>query len=195
MSDANDTPSAAGARDVSTVVVSRAAHPARVREFERALARAVDTALRFPGQLGITVLKPPAGARPEYKIVIKFDSQANRDRWYASEESRQVFAHIAQHESRPPRFEMRTGLESWFETDLAGASPPPRHKIALATWLAAFPVITFWSVLSWPLLGDAPLAVRAFVLSGLMTFSLAYVVMPRITRWLAGWLFAERGGS
>ena len=70
---------------------------------------------------------------------------------------------------------------------------PPRHKMALATWLASFPVITFWLLVLHPILRDAPLPVRTLVLSGLMVVSLTYVVMPWLTRRLSRWLYAEPG--
>lgn len=178
---------------VATLLVSREAHPARLRDFEDALTATVEEAIRFPGQLGITVLKPPPGAPLEYRLLVRFDSQAHLDHWLESDEARRCYARIAAHEARPAQLERATGLEAWFETPLSAATAPapPRRKIAIATWMASFPVITFWSLLLHPWLGDAPLVVRALVLSGLMVVSLTYVVMPLLTKWLAPWLFAR----
>lgn len=190
MEHSTGSPTAPSA-SVATLLVSREAHPARLRDFEDALAATVEEAIRFPGHLGITVLKPPRGAPLEYKLLVRFDSQAHLDHWLESAAAKRCYARIAAHEARPARLERATGLEAWFETPLSAATAPvpPRRKIALATWMASFPVITFWSVLLHPWLGDAPLLLRALVLSGLMVVSLTYVVMPWVTKRLARWLY------
>lgn len=59
---------------------------------------------------------------------------------------------------------------------------PPRYKVALLTWAAAFPLLTALNVLLHPLLGALPLPGRTLLLTGLLIGLLTYVVMPRLTR-------------
>jgi uncharacterized protein len=65
---------------------------------------------------------------------------------------------------------------------------PPRHKLALLTWLGAYPVITAIIALLGPAMVSWPLALRTLVLSILMVGTLTWVVMPSLTRLLRGWL-------
>jgi hypothetical protein len=67
-------------------------------------------------------------------------------------------------------------------------SPPPRHKLALLTWLGAYPVITVILALLGPAIVQWPLALRTLVLSVLMVVTLTWLVMPGLTRVLRPWL-------
>lgn len=70
-------------------------------------------------------------------------------------------------------------------------SNPPRHKLALLTWLGAYPVITLILALLGPSIVKWPLALRTLVLSVLMVATLTWVVMPALTRALRPWLAAR----
>jgi antibiotic biosynthesis monooxygenase (ABM) superfamily enzyme len=67
---------------------------------------------------------------------------------------------------------------------------PPRYKLALLTWVAAYALITTFLALLGPTLAGWPLALRTLVLSVTMVAALTWVIMPRLTRlfrpWLAG---------
>ena len=70
---------------------------------------------------------------------------------------------------------------------------PPRHKLALLTWLGAYPVITLILALLGPALVRWPLALRTLVLSVLMVVTLTWLVMPALTRVLRSWLSPSAG--
>lgn len=65
---------------------------------------------------------------------------------------------------------------------------PPRHKLALLTWLAAYAVITLILALLGPAMAAWPLALRTLVLSALMVATLTWLIMPGLTRLLRAWL-------
>jgi antibiotic biosynthesis monooxygenase (ABM) superfamily enzyme len=69
---------------------------------------------------------------------------------------------------------------------------PPRYKMALLTWAAAFPLLTALNVLFGPQLAALPLPVRTFLLTGLLVGLLTYGVMPRLTHVCANWLLPSR---
>jgi antibiotic biosynthesis monooxygenase (ABM) superfamily enzyme len=83
----------------------------------------------------------------------------------------------------------RMGLETWFTLPglPAPAKAPPGWKMALVTWLALLPqVIALGFIIpaSWPMLAGA-------VVGTVIPVSmLQWVVMPRLTRLLYGWLYA-----
>ena len=70
---------------------------------------------------------------------------------------------------------------------------PPRHKLALLTWLGAYPVITIILAVLGPALISWPLALRTLVLSVLMVVTLTWLVMPALTRALRSWLSPSAG--
>jgi antibiotic biosynthesis monooxygenase (ABM) superfamily enzyme len=65
---------------------------------------------------------------------------------------------------------------------------PPRHRLALLTWLGAYPVITGILAVLGPRIVTWPLALRTLVLSVLMVVALTWLVMPSLTRLLGRWL-------
>jgi antibiotic biosynthesis monooxygenase (ABM) superfamily enzyme len=68
--------------------------------------------------------------------------------------------------------------------------PPPRHKMALLTWPAAWALITLILWVLGPLTAGWPLPLRTLVISVLMVAGLTWVLLPYLTRVFAGWLAA-----
>jgi hypothetical protein len=177
----------------ATWLVTRRPRPDRVADFEQVLSDTIHAALRFPGHLGVTVLKPSPPGSGEYRMVVKFDSAASLRGWQQSREASEWFARIEALEERPGTFENATGLEAWFAVPAGAApvTPAPtltRPTIFLVTWLGAFPTVAFLSWVLNPVIGAWPLLVRAAILSGLIVALLTYVVMPGLVRWLSPWI-------
>jgi antibiotic biosynthesis monooxygenase (ABM) superfamily enzyme len=60
--------------------------------------------------------------------------------------------------------------------------------MALLTWVAAFPLLTFVNILLGPILAVLPLPARTLLMTGILVSVLTYVVLPRLTRIFAPWL-------
>ena len=69
---------------------------------------------------------------------------------------------------------------------------PNRHKMALLTWLAVYPLITVLSALLEPLVGNLSLPLRTLLLSVVMVPAMVYLALPFVTRRLDGWLTATK---
>jgi uncharacterized protein len=67
-------------------------------------------------------------------------------------------------------------------------TPPPRHKMALLTWVGAWAMITLILWLLGPAIATWPLPLQTLLVSVLMVLSLTWVVIPNLTRLFAGWL-------
>ena len=65
---------------------------------------------------------------------------------------------------------------------------PPRHRQALLTWVAAYPVITVILAVLGPEIARWPLALRTLVISVLMVGALTWVIMPALMRVAGRWL-------
>lgn len=106
-----------------------------------------------------------------------------------------MYPHVTQFESRRQDIERRS--ESRPEPPRArdasagrATAGPPRYKLALLTWAAAYAVITFMLGVLGPAISSWPLALRTLVLSATMVVALTWLIMPRLTRAFRPWLSA-----
>jgi antibiotic biosynthesis monooxygenase (ABM) superfamily enzyme len=103
-----------------------------------------------------------------------------------------MYPHMTQLETR--RQELERAFTTSPEGGRAGRVPagPPRYKLALITWAAAYAVITLLLAVLGPAMSSWPLALRTLVLSVTMVVALTWLIMPRLTRLLRPWLSAAR---
>jgi uncharacterized protein len=88
------------------------------------------------------------------------------------------------HTPRRPERQPRQRAES----RAARPAGAPRYKLALLTWIGAYPVITVILGLLGPEIAQWPLGLRTLVVSVLMVATLTWLVMPGLTRVLSPWL-------
>ena len=170
-----------------TLVISRRVNPGSEAAYE-AWARDLQAASRgFPGYRGLGVLRPPPGVG-EYTFVLRFDSSTAARAWDA--EVRRVWlprmpsdaitGDAAMHEE---------GVEFWFSAPGAGAAggQPERWKMALVLSFVVALLIVLLTPLSRAMAGW-PLALRALVIGAIQVLLMTYVVMPRVSRWVARWV-------
>jgi len=102
-----------------------------------------------------------------------------------------VYPHVRQFETRQRDAERE--LQSTRAADRL-ARPhvgPPRHKLALLTWVGAYPLITLILMVLGPVMATWPLALRTLVLSVTMVAALTGLIMPRLTRLFRPWLLRD----
>ena len=142
----------------------------------------------FPGFQGADVI-PPAGEGGDYQVVTKFATEADLARWDESETHAGWLRRLETVAEGAPAYRVITGLEAWFAPEVVPASiSPPRLRMTLVTWLGIFPTASLFIWFVGPLLGFVPFLARTAVLTGLIAFSMSYVVMPRLSRWAKPWL-------
>jgi antibiotic biosynthesis monooxygenase (ABM) superfamily enzyme len=78
------------------------------------------------------------------------------------------------------------GLEAFFRDTKHG--PPPRWKMAIVTWMGVFPSVLLWSSLLPNLLSGLPHLLVVAIVNVFVVATLAWGVMPLLTRFFAGWL-------
>ncbi len=109
-----------------TISVALQVSPGREPEFETFLTGITDEAARFPGFAGVRALRPKRSGR-NYRVVLRFDSEASARRWRDSEE-RQVWAERAEQLTEAtPRVSNITGTAQ--EQPLALAIAPLREFV------------------------------------------------------------------
>ena len=174
-----------------TAVIRHHVRAESVAAYERWLQRIVPIAERFPGHRGVHIIRPTPGST-RYTVTLRFDSLPHAEDWFQSVARqtllREVMPLLLDQEQR----QTVTGLEFWFHPE-PGQKPAKRYKQFLLTLSVIFPLTMVvplpihWLAHQWPWFNNAfleHLAVAAIVV-GLMT----YVLMPRITRLAARWLY------
>jgi antibiotic biosynthesis monooxygenase (ABM) superfamily enzyme len=171
------------------VAITRRIKPGREQEFQAALKEFFAKSLAQSGVLGAAVLVPPPGSSSmEYGILRSFASIAERDAFYASPLYLEWKKRVAPLSDGEPQARELRGLEAFFRQD--SPSPPPRWKMAIATYLGVVPVIMTLSLTLGPLIRSWNFVINNLVFNAFVVALLTWVVMPLITlalhRWLQG---------
>jgi antibiotic biosynthesis monooxygenase (ABM) superfamily enzyme len=172
-----------------TVVVTRKVKRGRELEYEDWLRRHLEEAKSVKGYLGAVVQKPAPGST-EYTIIFRFDTVDNLRKFEESELRSRYLEEVIDYVEEDAIWKKFTGLEYWF-TPPQGTTIPQPSRIRMAVVMIA---IVFGLVLSIGqflsiVAGGVPYYLRLFVTLCIDIFLLTYVVMPRITRLLAKWIY------
>jgi antibiotic biosynthesis monooxygenase (ABM) superfamily enzyme len=177
----------------ATAVISRRVKRGREQEFDEWASGLQTARKKSPGYLGSEVLCPSDSKDNEYKIIVQFDHASNLHAWENSEEHQRWLRKSRPLLQEKEKFQFLTGLETWFTLpSKPGEPPPPRYKMALATWLGIFPVVTVIFILLGPWLDLLPLVLHTLILTAMVATLMTYVIMPHMTRLLAFWLYPDR---
>jgi uncharacterized protein len=173
-----------------TTTVTRRVKPGHEVFYEQFLEGIIAAATRFPGHLSVEVLRPASASEGEYRIVYRFDTGEHLRAWLDSDEHAAWLERAKPHVIGPMRTQFLTGLESWFTLPgRPGSPPPPPYKMALVTWVTIFPLITVVVLVLDPLLVRLDVVPRLAVTTAVTVPIMTWLVMPRVTRLLRGWLY------
>lgn len=173
-----------------TVAVSRLIKPGAEGAFEDWLSGVCRVVAGYEGHLGASVLRPAEAGSRRYVLIFRFDTLEHLERWNRSDDRAEWLKRVAPLTTGEAHVEVATGLEHWFTMPNSPAAPPPRHKMALLTWLVIFPLVAVLSRLLLPLLTALPWPLPVAVLSAVLVILMTYVIMPRVTRLFRAWLSA-----
>jgi len=152
---------------------------------------------RFPGHQGVNIIRPTEGAR-SYTIVLRFDTLEHLQEWLASDARRQLVAEVQSLLERGDRVAITTGLEFWFTPLTPVQGHPPPYKQFRLTLSAIFPLTLVVPWLLRPLFQAKPVlgrpVVSTVIISAVIVGLMTYVIMPRYTRLVAGWLYRHGAG-
>ncbi|MFG0260847.1 MAG: antibiotic biosynthesis monooxygenase [Novipirellula sp. JB048] len=184
----------------SPATILATAYPAAGKEhqWEQAIGELIRTSLSFPGNLGALVLKPNQSSDGYYRVITKFDSRENMQRWYHSEQRREKVAALEPFQSRPADIHHLTGLETWFESttpDGLAVPTPPKYKMAVVVWIAVYATVLPLIAYLKPLLGSWPPLLASAVLAAISVAMMTWIILPLLTWGFKGWLYPKRRGS
>ncbi len=171
------------------LAITRRTRPGREAEFEQSLREFFQSSFSREGVLGVSLLTPlPGGDSREYGILRTFTGPAEREAFYQSEEYAAWEKRVEHLVDGPPVHRELTGLEAWFRS----SSPPPRWKMATATFLGVFPVGMALNLTLMPLIQSWPFLLKSALFNLCVVALLTWAVMPLVTRLLHRWLHPSK---
>lgn len=178
--------------DPVTTVLTWEVRPGHEREFERWTQGITRCARRFPGNEGVSWLRPEDGHR--YHAVLRWSDAHRLTAWLESDERAEWHKRIAGVATElGGERQSTTGLETWFSLPGTTVRPPVRWKMVLTTFLGAFPCTLLIQWLVAPRTAAWPLPLRAAVFPVVLLPVLTYLIMPLLSRLLRRWLYPAPG--
>lgn len=169
-----------------TVVVRRRVKPGHEAAYEAWLERLVAGARALPGFTGNEVKR----AGSEYTSVFRYDSLEHLRTFEESDLRRRALAEVAEHVEGDAIWQELTGLELWFSAPAGTVVPQPdRFRMALVMIAVVYGLVLSIGSLVALVLGDTPMPLRLLVTITIEVFLMTYLIMPRLTRALARWIY------
>ena len=173
-------------------VIRQEVSPGGEPHYEAWINEIVPVAETFPGHRGVTIIRPSEGSRT-YTVVLRFDALEHLQAWLSSAERQRLLEAIEPHLARTAVPEIRTGME-FLLTPPTLARPAPRpFRQFLLVLSVIYPLTLVVPPLLQPVYARVPFldfrATQALVAAVVIVGAMTYVIMPRYTRIVAGWLY------
>ena len=174
-----------------TLIFARKVKPGREAEYKAWVTGIQDASRDVKGYLGATTMGRGPGGE-EFISIVRFDSFENLRAWEESALRREWVARLpldaVEGEADVRRLD---GIEFWFAPPATSARAPSSHKMALVLCIIVFALVMGLTPLVGAVLGGAPAALRSLATVVLQVLLMTYVIMPRVTKLLAAWLFSR----
>lgn len=143
---------------------------------------------KFPGFLSAELI-PPESLGGEYQIIQRFATEADLARWSVSDERLVWLERLSSVADGEPEYRLLNGLDAWFApTAIPATAHPPKWKMTIVSWLGIFPTVALLLIFVSPVLANLPFVIRTAIFTAIVALMMSYVVMPRLSRWMAWWL-------
>lgn len=173
-----------------TVVVSRRVKRGSEAAYERWLDQLIEGASALPGYLGAKVQRPSEGEPSVYTSVFRFASVETLRAFEESDLRRRALVAVSDLVEADAVWSKLSGLELWFSPPAGTVVPQPsRFRMALVMIVVVFGLVLSIGKLVALVLSSAPAPLRLLVTIVIEVFLMTYVLMPRLTRWLAKWIY------
>jgi antibiotic biosynthesis monooxygenase (ABM) superfamily enzyme len=171
-----------------TVVFSQRVKPGRESEFHDLVGDITPVLRSFDGFLDVDLVEPVDGVQAEHAVVVGFASRRQLDVWLESSQRREWLDRIAPLIEGERSMSVVGGFGGWFEGSAERPGGPPRWKQAVAVLIALYPTAL---TIGWAMnlvAPDLPFALGMLISNILGVAGLTWLLMPLVTRLLAGWL-------
>ena len=174
-----------------TSVICRNIKPGHEKDYDNWLRHYLTFERKAPGYLSTTIIIP-GGSKSSLRYIIRhFADKAAMEAWDNSEESQKLIQEADNYSTR--HYETSSGLETWFTLPglkTLSQSPPPRWKMAIVIFFAAYIISSLSRSILNPFLEQWPILGNAVIYSGILVVSLTYFALPISNRLLRRWLYS-----
>ena len=179
--------------DSVTVVVTRRVKSGYESQYENWLKRLLEEAKFMKGYIGATVQKPSPGTTG-YTSVFRFDNVENLRKFEESEIRTRYLREVVDYVEADAVWKKFSGLEFWFSPPKGSIVPQPsRFRMALVMIVVVYGLVISIGQLVAMLVGDIiPSYVRLFITISIEIFLMTFILMPRLTKLLAKWIYLRR---
>jgi len=142
------------------------------------------------GYRGLTIIIPGGSKSSLRYIIRRFADKTSMDAWDNSEVAINLLEEANNYSTR--HYETSTGLETWFTLPglkTLSQSPPPKWKMAIVIFFAAYAVSSLSRYILNPFIGQWPILDSAVIFSAILVVSLTYFALPIVNRLLRRWLY------
>jgi uncharacterized protein len=176
-----------------TVVVTRRVKAGREADYEAWLHELVQASTSLPGYLGTSIQRPPPTGPREYTSVFRFDTVANLRAFEQSDRRRRAMAQVVEFVEADATWRELSGLEVWFSAPAGTVIPQPsRERMAVVIIGVVYLLVVGLGAIVPRLVPQLPVRARQFLIVCLQVLLMTYVIMPRLTRALARWIYPVR---
>ena len=173
-----------------TTVICRKIRPGHEKDYNDWVRRYLTLERKAPGYLGTSIIIPGGSKSPLWYIIRRFADKAAMERWDNSEESLKLLKEANDYSTR--HYDTSTGLETWFtlpDLKTLSQSPPPRWKMAMVIFFAAYAISSLSRSILNPFIGQWPILGNAVIYSAILVVSRTYFALPIGNRLLRHWLY------
>jgi antibiotic biosynthesis monooxygenase (ABM) superfamily enzyme len=172
----------------ATEVIIREIRAGREKDYDEWNRRFLELKKRAPGYLSTTIIAPGGRNSSIRYIITRFKDKDSLESWQKLENRERMFEEVNSYST--PHYKSATGLETWFSLPkLEAIKPPPRWKMALVTFVAAFIISAVAQFFLNPIFGSLPAIVNSFVNTAIIVLGLTYFALPQLTKLLRRWLY------
>jgi antibiotic biosynthesis monooxygenase (ABM) superfamily enzyme len=171
-----------------TVMVARRVSPGQEDDFEDWAASLTRAAAGFAGFLGAGLLRP-GHVGEEWHVIYRFASLPDLVAWERSGTRTRLLAEADQLMQTTDVHRV-SGLETWFELPGRTAPAPPKWKMFLVSVTGIYMLQLMFNVFLEVVAPTLWLSARVGLTSVAVTATMTWLVMPRLARLLAHWLYA-----
>ncbi|MNM84723.1 hypothetical protein D3C81_968210 [compost metagenome] len=178
-------------RNVVTLVIQHKVRAESLAGYEEWLKRTVSVARRQPGHLDVNVIRPDHGGR-HFTTVVRFSDASLLQAWVNSAERQTLVGQVLPLLESGDNTQVHDDPEFWFTPPSTTATPPPRWKQALLTYLVICPMTLIVPQLLAPLFARFPqlggMLIGNLIGNLLVILPVVFFIMPWVTRRCANWL-------
>jgi hypothetical protein len=176
----------------ATAVINHHISDGKQGEYEAWLEEVRPLCQSSKGNIDWQIIRPIPSLTYNYTVIIRFDTIENLKLWMESVTRNQSVKKVEALFVKGDMYRINSGLDFLFLED-SHQKAPQKWKQYLVTWSAIFPLSVMFSFLLIPLFTILNIQnnkiIISLISSGIIVFTMVYILMPHYTRLIRTWLY------